>query len=212
MRQKIYLVYRQLLEKHGWPVKFWPNWCAKKKSPRDREIIAIGAILTQHTSWHNADLALRNLKKAKLFSIEKIAKSRDLKKLIKLIRPVGFYKTKPKRLFGFCQFIVKEYSGLENFAKEDLKIAREKLLRLFGIGPETADTILLYALDKPSFVVDEYTRRLVEQKKLAKKLDYAFLKKLFENNLPKSNKLYQDLHALIIIDQKGEQKSRMRPW
>lgn len=212
MEKRIYQIYCQLLKKHGEPVKFWPNWCAKEKSPRDREIIALGAILTQHTSWHNADLALRNLKKAKLLSIGKIAGLGSLKKLTEFIRPAGFYKTKPKRLFGFCQFIVKEYSGLENFAKEDLKIAREKLLGLFGIGPETADTILCYGLDKPSFVIDEYTRRLARKEKLAVNLGYDFLKKLFEKSLPKNAKLYRDFHALIIIGQKGEEGSRMEPF
>lgn len=193
-------------------MRFWPNWCAKKKSLKDREIIALGAILTQHTTWHNADLALRNFKKTGLLSIEKIAGLRDLKKLTELVKPAGFFKTKPKRLFGFCKFIVKEYNGLKNFAKEDLKTARQKLLGLYGIGPETADTILLYALDKPTFVVDEYTKRLIKKEKLANEFNYDSLKGLFEKNLPKNAKLYRDFHALIIIDQKGEKKSYMSLW
>jgi len=209
---KIYRIYQRFLKKHGPAVKFWPNWCAEKKSSRDKEIIAVGAILTQHTSWRNADLALRNLKKAGLLSIKKIAFLRDLKKLTELIRPAGFFKSKPRRLFSFCQFIAGKYGSLENFAKEDLETAREKLLELYGLGPETADTILLYALGKPTFVIDEYTRRLLKKEKLANKFDYGFIKGFFEKNLPRSAKLYQDFHALIIIDQKGEEKSLMNRW
>lgn len=142
MSNPFYQLYFELLGKYGSPVKFWPQWCARRKSLREREIIAIGAILTQRASWHNAHLALVNLKKAKLLSLS-------------------------------------------------------------GIGPETADTILLYVLDKPSFVIDEYTKRLVRKRGLANHFDYDFLKNLFEENLPKDVKIYQDLHALIIIEEKG---------
>lgn len=206
---KIHRLYRELLEKHGPPEKIWPQWCAKKKSWRDRELIAIGAILTQRTSWHNANLALKNLKKASLLSIEKIARLRDLKRLTKLIRPAGFYQVKPKRLYDLCRFIVREYGGLKKFMKEDLAIAREKLLDIHGIGPETADTILLYVCDQSIFVVDEYTKRLVRGRRLAKKLSYDYLQDLFEKNLPRNFKIYQDFHALIIIGQKGREASRM---
>ncbi len=212
MSDKIYHFYLKLLKKHGKPVRFWPNWCAAKKSSRDQEIIALGAILTQHTSWRNADLALQNLKDAGLFSITAIAKLRNIRKLTKLIRPAGFFQSKPKRLQGFCKFVVEEYGNLINFGQEELKVAREKLLALYGIGPETADTILLYALGMPSFVIDEYTKRLVKRKKLAKRFDYNFLKGFFEASLPKSPALYRDFHALIIIDQKGEEDSKMKRW
>lgn len=209
MNKRIYKKYIDLLKKHGNPAYFWPQWCAKKKSLREREIIIIGAILTQRTSWHNADLALRNLQKADLFSISKIADLKKLDRFTKLIKPAGFYQTKPKRLYGLCRFIVKECGGVDNFAKEDLQIARQKLLALYGIGPETADTILLYALDKPSFVVDEYTKRLVKTERLSDNFDYNVIKNLFEASLPESAKIYQDFHALIIISQKGEQGSKM---
>ena len=150
-------------------MELWPQWCARQKSPRLRELIAIGAILTQRTSWHNADLALRNLQKANLLSLVSIAEIKDIGQLVDLIRPAGFFTTKPQCLFDLCDFIIKEYGNLENFRQEDLNNAREKLLAIKGIGPETADTILLYALDKPIFVIDEYTKRLVQKLKLANK-------------------------------------------
>jgi endonuclease-3 related protein len=88
----------------------------------------------------------------------------------------------------------------------ELKELREELLKLKGIGPETADSILLYALDKPIFVIDEYTRRLVEKQGLANNLSYAFLQKLFEENLRRDFRLYQDFHALIVINGKNSKR------
>lgn len=209
MDTQIYQLYLELLAKHGPPEKFWPQWCGRQKSKRDREIIAIGAILTQRTSWHNADLALRNLKKEKWLSLKKIAGLSGLEKLKKLIRPAGFYQTKSRRIFDFCLFVMEEYGGLKNFVKTDLEIARGQLLSLYGIGPETADVILLYALDKPSFVIDEYSRRLVKKKKLATNLNYDFLKNFFEKNLPADVSVFQNFHALVIVEQKGKSGSMM---
>lgn len=206
---KPHQLYCQLLKKHGAPVKLWSQWCAKKKTPSLRELITIGAILTQRTSWHNTDLALRNLKKEHLLSLQKIASLKDLKKLIGLIRPAGFYQTKPRCLFDFCFFIVKKYKKLSHFGQEDSKIAREKLLSLKGIGPETADTILLYGLDQPTFIIDEYTKRFVKKRNLSAELSYDELKGFFEKNLPRNTRIYQNYHALIIIEQKGREGSKM---
>ncbi len=189
---KIYQLYLSFLSKHGPPQKFWPQWCRRRKTQRDREIIAIGAILTQRTSWHNAELALLNLKKARLLSIRKIAKLDSPEELVPLIRVAGFYQSKPKRLWDLCRYL------------EKVKVPqREELLKIKGIGPETADTILLYVFDQSTFVIDEYTKRLVKEHRLAKKLDYFYLKTLFEKNLPKNPRVYQDFHALIIFDQKN---------
>lgn len=202
-------LYLSLLKKHGKPKKYWPQWCASKKTLKEREIIAIGAILTQRTSWRNAHLALLALKRRRMLSIKKIANLKDFPILVESLKPAGFYNTKPKRLFAFCSFITSNYGGLSNFMKEDTKVAREKLLEVYGIGPETADTILLYACDKPTFVIDEYTRRLAIREKLANDLKYNSLKKLFERSLTKDSRVYQNFHALIIITQKGEVKSKM---
>jgi len=212
MVNKIYQLYLELLEKYGSPEKFWRQWCKRKKSKKDREMIALGAILTQRTSWHNARLSLENLEKTKLLGIKAIASLSDLQKLKKAIKPAGFYERKSRVLFNFCSFICSFYGNLLNFAKEDLEIARQKLLSISGIGPETADTILLYSLEKPVFVIDEYTKRLAKEKKLSKDLDNRSLKNLFEKNLPKDVKIYQDFHALIVIDQKGKEKSRMETF
>ncbi|MBU1110155.1 endonuclease [Patescibacteria group bacterium] len=209
MQSKIHQLYLELLQKHGAPVKLWPQWCAKKKDNRLREIIAIGAILTQRTSWRNADLALRNLKREKLLSLEKIADLGKPDNLTELIRPAGFYQTKPHRIFDFASFVVKEYETLDNLMEKGMATTREKLLSLKGIGPETADVILLYALDKPSFVIDEYTKRLTAKRKLAETFTYDFLKQLFEANLPRDVEIFQNYHALIIIEQRGRIASKM---
>lgn len=209
-KNKIYRLYLELYRKHGSPEKFWPNWCARKKSARIREIIAIGAILTQRTNWHNADLALENLSKKDWLSLRKIAVLTNLEQLTDLIRPAGFYQSKPKRLFGLARLIVNQYDTLANFAEENLQKAREKLLSINGIGPETAETILLYACDRTTFIIDEYTRRLVKREKLTKSYEDDFLKALFERSLPKDFKIYQKFHTLIIIDQKGEKLSAMK--
>lgn len=206
---KIFKIYRNLLSVHGEPVRFWPQWCAEEKDKKLREVIALGVILTQRMSWRNVHLALENLKRKNLLSLKKVAALQNLDLLTELIRPAGFFQTKPKRIYGFCKFIVDKYGDLENFRKEKLSVARAKLLNLYGIGPETADAILLYALDKPTFVIDEYTKRLVKKEKLAGKFDYDYLKNLFEKGLPKNVTLYRNFHALIIIDQKGEEKSVM---
>jgi len=209
MSSKIYQFYQELYRKHGEGAKFWPQWCAKKKNKKLKDLVVLGAILTQRTSWHNAEIALNNLKKENLFSLEAIAKLDSLDKLTQLVRPAGFFQTKPKRLYNLANFIVKKYGNLNNFAHENLKTAREKLLFLKGIGPETADTILLYALNKPTFVIDEYTKRWVAKNKLAEVLTYDFLQKLFEKNLPKDTLIYQNFHILIIVEQKGEKESLM---
>lgn len=199
---KFYSLYLELMKKYGRVEKWWPQWCCPKKSLNLRQEIAIGAILTQQTNWHNVEKALANLEKTNLLSVEKIGRLKKLAKLENLIKPSGFYKIKAKRLHSFCSFIVNKYASFKKLMKQDLTILRQQLLAIYGIGPETADSILLYSLDKPSFVIDEYTKRLVKQKKLAKKLSYDYLKKLFEKNLPADVKLYQDFHALIVVDQK----------
>jgi endonuclease-3 related protein len=146
-------------------------------------------------------LAIQNLKKAKVCSLKDIVRL-SARKVMPLIKPAGFYKTKYHYLLGLAKQIIKSYGGLAKMRKMELKELREELLKLKGIGPETADSILLYALDKPVFVIDEYTKRLIRKRHLAKNLNYNFLQKLFEENLRKDFRLYQDFHALIVIDGK----------
>lgn len=196
-------LYQQLKKKYGKPKGQWALWCQRPKAGREREEVIIGAILTQRTNWKNVESALKNLKKAKINSLRDIERLGS-KKLEVLIKPSGFYKVKARYLFNLTKFIIKNYGSLEKMKKVELKELREKLLRLKGIGPETADSILLYALDKPIFVIDEYTRRLIKKYTLEDKMNYQYLQKSFEENLKKNYRLYQDFHALIVIDGKNQ--------
>lgn len=206
--RNLYKDYQILLQKHGNPVKFWPQWCAKSKSIKEREKVIIGMILVQRTSWHNADIALKNLKKYKLLSIKKISELRNLGKLTQFTRPAGFYQSKPKRLFDVCTFITK-LGGVRKMMKMNIEDLRKQLLGIKGVGQETADTISLYALDKPVFVVDEYTRRWTEKNGLTKEKDYAKLQQFFHRDLKPDLTVYQNFHALIIVSQRGREKSVM---
>ncbi len=206
MKTKIYQLYLSFVKKYGSPKEFWRKWCKSGKTSQDREEIALGTILTQRTNWRNVEKALKNLKEIKVLSIEKIYKiGKNIKLLEKLIKPSGFYKQKAKRIYQFCEFIVKNHGSLENFFKQDLEICREQLLKINGIGPETADSILLYAGNKPIFVIDEYTRRLVKKRRITSKLSYNHLQQLFQQNLPKNTKIYQDFHAMIVLE--GKEKN-----
>lgn len=207
---KIHSLYLELLRLHGEPIKFWPVWCKKRKTITEREGVAFGAILTQRTSWRNAQMALDNLEKANLLSVKAISELSGASVLEQPLKPAGFYRAKSRCLFCFCKFLMSGYGGMSGFMKEELLPARDRLLELRGIGPETADTVLLYALGKPSFVIDEYTKRLLKKRGIVSSFDYDFLKKLFEKNLPPDASIFADFHALIVIDQKGEKGSMMR--
>lgn len=203
------MLYKDLLQKYGDPSKIWPQWCAKEKDLHTRELIVIGAVLTQRTSWRNAEIALKNLAKAGLLGLEKISRQSNLNKLTELTRVAGFYTTKPKRLYELATFIVRS-GGIESLLNRETKRFRSELLEVYGIGPETADTILLYVFDKPSFIIDEYTKRFSIKYGLTDGLGYYELKELFESTLPKDTKVYQNYHTLIIVDQKGIEGSKMR--
>ena len=202
---KIYQLYLSLSKKYGTPKEFWKKWCKRNKTWQDKEEIVLGAILTQRTSWQNVELVFKNLREANILSIEKIyqvgKKSRG--SLEELIRSSGFYKQKAQRLFQLCKFIIENHKSLERFFGQDLKTCRQQLLKIYGIGPETADSILLYAGDKPIFVIDEYTRRFVKKHKLSTKFSYDYLQDLFQKNLPRNVKTYQDFHAMIVLEGKG---------
>lgn len=201
---KIFGLYQKLRKKYGHPKEQWILWCKRPKTNKEREEVIIGAILTQQTNWRNAELAIANSKKAKILSLAGIYRLglKNEKKLALLIKPSGFYQQKAEYLFGLAKFILKEYGGLKKTRKVDLIPLRNNLLGLKGIGPETADSVLLYGLDKPVFVIDEYTRRFARKNRLTSNHDYHFLQKLFEKNLKKDFRLYQDFHALIVIDGK----------
>ena len=200
---KIEKLYQLLKRKHNSPNAQWSLWCKRKKTEREREEVVIGAILTQRTNWKNVERAIDNLKKEGVDSLNKIAHLK-IRKLQEIIKPAGFYKTKSRYLLNLARFIVKKYGNIKRLKKEKTKELRQELLRLRGIGEETADSILLYALDKPVFVVDEYTRRLIKREGICRKTSYSFLQNLFEKSLRKDFRLYQDFHALIVTDGKSE--------
>lgn len=195
-------IYKELKKKYGNPKGQWSLWCKRPKTKKEREEVIIGAVLTQRTNWKNVELALTNLKEEGVNSLKSIC-CRGERRLAPLIRAAGFYRTKAHYLFGLAKFIIKNYGRLEKLHGLNPCKLREELLELKGVGPETADSILLYALDKPVFVIDEYTRRLVKKRNLSKNLSYGFLQKLFEKKLRRDFRLYQDFHALIVIDGKN---------
>lgn len=213
-------LYKELKKEHGRPQGQWRIWCKRPKTGKEREEVAMGAILTQRTNWNNVQLAIDNLKKAGINSLKDIYRA-GKNRFAPLIKPSGFYRTKAGYLSNLAGHIVQNYGNLEKMKRENGEKLRKELLELKGIGPETADSILLYGLDKPFFVIDEYTRRLVKKRKLADNLSYDSLQKLFEDNLRKDFRyrarrnqarwkmkqiliaLYQDFHALIVIDGKN---------
>jgi endonuclease-3 related protein len=197
---KIEQLYTDLQKEFGSPQDQWNLWCKRPKTLNDREEVIIGAILTQNTNWKNVSKAIANLKKAKALSLKKILELPD-EKLKELIKPAGFYNSKSKYLRNVAEFIVS--IGLKRLMTEELAPLREKLLKVKGVGRETADSILLYAMDKPIFVVDEYTRRICRSKKICLKMDYEHIRNLFEKNIKKDFALYQDFHALIVVHGKG---------
>jgi len=163
--------------------------------------VCVGAVLTQNTAWRNVERAIENLKREGLLSPEAIAEI-DIGRLKELIKPSGFYNQKAERLKLLSEFIVRK-GGIENLKREGRKRLRRELLSIKGIGRETADSILLYALEKPSFVVDTYTRRLLFRLGITEREDesYEEVKALFEREIPperKNVKLYNEFHALIV--------------
>ncbi len=191
----------------------WSLWCKRPKTTREKEQVIIEAILTQRTNWRNVRLAFAKLTAANANSLETLMRlgKRDRKKLEELIRASGFYRAKAQYLMGLAKFFL-DYGGIKNATRTPLKKMREQLFALPGVGEETADSILLYALEKPIFVIDEYTRRLVKKEGITANRSYSYLQHLFEAGLqtafptiPQSNRetslvpLYQDFHALIVI-------------
>ncbi len=187
---KLFLnIYHCLFNKFG-PQYWWPG-----DSPFE---IMIGAILTQNTNWKNVEKAINNIKKAKLMNPQKLLKNMD--RIPDLIKPSGFYRLKSKRLIAFLKYFVENYEGnIANFETMATEIIRKELLSIPGIGYETADSILLYALGRPVFVVDAYTRRILSRHKLINQdAHYDEIKRLFEGNLYKDTQLYNEYHALIV--------------
>lgn len=161
--------------------------------------MAVGAILTQNTNWANVARAIDNLKAAGRFSAEALY-ALPVEELAELIRPAGYFRVKAARLRNLLALIVHELGGdITALADGGLDAARERLLAVKGVGPETADSILLYGLSLPSFVVDAYTARICNRHALAPEdAGYEELRELFMDALPEDTALYNEFHALLV--------------
>jgi endonuclease III related protein len=179
-----------LFAAHG-PQHWWPG--------RSRFEIVVGAILTQNTSWTNVERAVRNLRAARMLSPQAIRRVRSAR-LAQFLRPSGYFRQKAKTLKSFVNFLYASYAGsLSRLFATRTDIVRAQLLALRGIGPETADSILLYAGKHPVFVVDAYTRRILQRHGYAHpKLAYDEIRKMFESALPAEHQLFNEFHALIV--------------
>jgi endonuclease-3 related protein len=188
--KKLSQIFQRLFNFFG-PQHWWPG-----ETPFE---VCIGAILTQNTNWQNVERAINNLKKEKLLNPIKLHRLPQ-RKLAQLIRPSGYFNIKAGRLKEFLNFLFDEFDGdLNRMSQEETKGLRDKLLEVKGIGPETCDSILLYAGNKAVFVIDAYTKRILLRHKLIKEgATYQDMQKLFVWNLPKSVKLYNEYHALLV--------------
>lgn len=187
--------YRAMLAALG-PSAWWPG-----ETPFE---IALGAILTQNTAWANVEKAMRNLRRSGLLDAKSLSRLSDAE-LADLIRPAGAFRVKAARVRNFLQFLHRtcdlDMDGLRALTVEQLRPA---LLEVSGIGPETADSILLYALGLPSFVVDAYTRRILNRHGLVPEdIGYGELRDFFMDVLPADIALYNEFHALIVRTGKG---------
>jgi endonuclease III related protein len=182
--------YDALFAAYG-PQHWWPGRSAFE--------VIVGAILTQNTSWTNVEPAIRNLRREKLLT-PRAMETVSLARLARLIRSSGYFRQKAKTLKCFVRFLRSAYGGsLTRMFGTPTAALREKLLSVRGIGPETADSILLYAGGHAVFVVDAYTRRLLERHQLAVPAQsYEEIRRLFEGSFPGNAPLYNEFHALIV--------------
>jgi len=197
-------IYTALLDHFG-PQQWWPG-----ETPFE---VMVGAVLTQNTNWTNVSRAIANLQEENLLSLAALANLPEAV-LAEKIRPSGYYNLKARRLKNLLALISREEPAgdLDRFFSRETLILREKLLSVKGIGPETADSILLYAAQKPVFVVDAYTYRMLTRHGLiGEETDYAEMQDLFMGNLPADVKLYNEFHALIVrLGKEYCKKSRPR--
>ena len=193
-------IFERLLEAYG-PQHWWPG-----DTPFE---VIVGAILTQNTSWHNVSIAVANLKDAGLLGLDALLGS-SAEQIEEVIRPAGFYRIKTVRLLNLLR-MVKERGGLVGLCSLPTRDLRETLLAVKGVGPETADSILLYAFGRPTFVVDSYTRRLMGRlgHAWATTAPYNDLQRWLADALGPETSLYNEDHALIV--QHGKARCRAKP-
>ncbi len=185
---QIYKNLLRTLKPSGW----WPA-----QTPLE---VIVGAILTQNTSWTNVEKALKNLEQANILHDGPRLLALTDTELASMIRPAGFFNIKTKRLKALLQYFSDRCSfSFDFFIDIPYPKTRKELLSVYGVGPETADSILLYALKKPTFVVDAYTRRiLVRHNIITQKASYEDIRMLYLDNLPEDIQLFNEYHALIV--------------
>lgn len=190
VKKRLLQIYNRLYSEFG-PQNWWP-------ADSSIEVI-IGAILTQSTSWKNVEKAVQNMKKKGLMTPEALYKAEE-QSLAEIIRPSGYYNMKAKKLKAFVNFLFNRFSGdLDEMFKTPTALLRKELLSIYGIGEETADSILLYAGNLPVFVVDAYTRRIFSRLGFfGEETTYAQIQRLFMDNLPPDPYLFNEYHALIV--------------
>lgn len=183
-------IYERLYRSFG-PQGWWPA-----ETPFE---VFVGAILTQNTAWANVEKAIDRLKGRGALEPRRIMEIPE-EELQELLRPTGYYRIKAKRLKEAVEFLIGEFGGsMKRMAREPLEELRPKLLRIRGIGPETADSILLYACHKPIFVVDAYTKRILQRHGLIRgNISYDELQGLFMDHLPRDVDLFKEYHALLV--------------
>lgn len=190
MKPRLESIYRKLYARFG-PQHWWPADSAFE--------VMVGAILTQNTNWQNVERAIANLKKRRVLDPEKLCRLPE-KKLALLIRPAGYYNIKAGRLKALLEFL-KAHCGcdIKRLGRRGAQALRCDLLSVKGVGEETADSILLYALNKPVFVVDAYTKRIFSRHRLIPQdATYGETQELFMRNLKSDTKFFNEYHALLV--------------
>jgi endonuclease-3 related protein len=181
-------VYRRLLAAHG-RQHWWPG--------DSRFEIMVGAVLTQNTAWINVERAIANLKRARSLTPEAIVAAPP-PRLARWLKPSGYFNVKAKRLKAMCRWLIGQ-GGVRALARLDTHDLRAALIAVYGIGPETADDIVLYAFERPVFVIDAYTRRIFRRLgHIRGDEGYETLRHLFENALGPDVKQFNEYHALIV--------------
>lgn len=163
-----------------------------------KDEIIIGAILTQNTNWRNVEKAIHNLRDSNLLSLWELSNAK-ITNIENAIKPSGFYRQKALRLKNIAYIICEKYNGLGNLFRKDTKELRNTLLSMNGIGMETADSIILYAAEKPSFVIDAYTKRIMSRVYgIDKKVSYETLQSFITSNIRSDIVIYKDFHAQFV--------------
>ncbi len=188
LESRFHQLFQRLLQTYG-PQHWWPG-----ETPFE---IMVGAVLTQNTAWTNVEKAIDRLKATDVLDVRSIA-NRPPDELAELIRPAGYFNVKARRLQSLCRFLL-ESGGIATLGKCSTEALRTQLLAVHGVGPETADDILLYAFERPVFVVDAYTRRLGERLQLLHGGEgYEQIRTAFETAFGPDTRTFNELHALIV--------------